>query len=138
MEQYIAYIASASGEKRVNDHRYQHINPEPLLEAMGGDAAACRHMFGTFAQSAPATFARLEQAIHADDAAQVKREAHSLKSMTALVGAGVLTDMLKSIETQSRAEPPVSAQPRLAELQALFADVAAEVRHYVDQVGVAQ
>ncbi|MDR9847265.1 Hpt domain-containing protein [Herbaspirillum huttiense] len=122
----------------MNDHRYQHINPEPLLDAMGGDAAACRHMFGTFAQSAPATFDRLEQAIRADDAAQVKREAHSLKSMTALVGAGVLTELLKSVETQSRAEPPQSAQPQLPELQRLFTAVAAEVRHYVDQVGVAQ
>ena len=122
----------------MNDHRHQHINPEPLLDAMGGDAAACRHMFGTFAQSAPATFDRLEQAIRADDAAQVKREAHSLKSMTALVGAGVLTELLKSVETQSRAEPPQSAQPQLPELQSLFTAVAAEVRHYVDQVGVAQ
>ncbi|WP_288407956.1 Hpt domain-containing protein [uncultured Herbaspirillum sp.] len=122
----------------MNDHSYQHINPEPLLDAMGGDLAACRHMFGTFAQSAPATFARLEQAIRADDAPQVKREAHSLKSMTALVGAGELTDLLKSVELQSRAEPPQSAQPRLAQLQALFSDVAAEVRHFVDQVGVAQ
>ncbi|WP_343741139.1 Hpt domain-containing protein [Herbaspirillum huttiense] len=122
----------------MNDHRYQHINPEPLLDAMGGDAAACRHMFGTFAQSAPATFDRLAQAIRADDAAQVKREAHSLKSMTALVGAGVLTELLKSVETQSRAEPPQSTQPQLPELQSLFTAVAAEVRHYVDQVGVAQ
>lgn len=122
----------------MNDHRYQHINPEPLLDAMGGDAAACRHMFGTFAQSAPAIFDRLAQAIRADDAAQVKREAHSLKSMTALVGAGVLTELLKSVETQSRAEPPQSAQPQLPELQSLFTAVAAEVRHYVDQVGVAQ
>ena len=122
----------------MNDHRYQHINPEPLLDAMGGDVAACRHMFGTFAKSAPATFARLESAILAEEAAQVKREAHSLKSMTALVGAAELTEMLKSIEVQSRAEPPQSAQPRLAELQALFDAVSTEVRHYVDQVGVAQ
>nr|WP_233170749.1 Hpt domain-containing protein [Herbaspirillum sp. ASV7] len=105
---------------------------------MGGDVAACRHMFGTFAKSAPATFARLEAAILADEAAQVKREAHSLKSMTALVGAAELTEMLKSIEVQSRAEPPQSAQPRLAELQGLFDAVSTEVRHYVDQVGVAQ
>lgn len=122
----------------MNDNRYQHINPEPLLDAMGGDVAACRHMFGTFAKSAPATFARLEAAILAEEAAQVKREAHSLKSMTALVGAAELTEMLKSIEIQSRAEPPQSAQPRLAELQGLFDAVSTEVRHYVDQVGVAQ
>lgn len=116
---------------------YQHINPLPLLEAMGGDAAACRHMFGTFVQSAPATFARLEQAIGAEDAQQVKREAHSLKSMTALVGAGALTDLLKLVEQQTRAEPPQSAQPQLVELKQLFAAVAAEVRHYAEQVGVA-
>ncbi len=95
-------------------------------------------MFGTFAKSAPATFARLESAILADVAAEVKRESHSLKSMTALVGATELTDLLKAIEVQSRAEPPQSAQPRLVELQTLFAAVSAEVRHYVDQVGVAQ
>jgi len=121
----------------VNDYHYQHINPEPLLEAMGGDATACRHMFGTFAKSAPANFARLEAAILADDAAQVKREAHSLKSMTALVGAAVLTEMLKAVEVQSRTEPPQSARATLPELRTLFAAVAAEVQHYVDQVGVA-
>lgn len=122
----------------MNDNRYQHINPEPLLDAMGGDVAACRHMFGTFAKSAPAIFARLESAIRTDEAAQVKREAHSLKSMTALVGAAELTDLLKAIEVRSRNEPPDSAQPLLAQLQGLFAAVAAEVQHYVDQVGVAQ
>ncbi|WP_075257818.1 Hpt domain-containing protein [Herbaspirillum camelliae] len=121
----------------MNDYHYQHINPEPLLEAMGGDATACRHMFGTFAKSAPANFARLEAAILADDAAQVKREAHSLKSMTALVGAAVLTEMLKAVEVQSRTEPPQSARATLPELRTLFAAVAAEVQHYVDQVGVA-
>jgi len=122
----------------VNDHRYQHINPEPLLDAMGGDVAACRHMFGTFLKSAPATFARLDAAIQQDDAVQVKREAHSLKSTTALVGAGVLTDMLKAVEVQSRAEPPQSAAASLPELRNLFTAVVAEVQHYVDQVGVAQ
>ncbi|NUU00766.1 Hpt domain-containing protein [Herbaspirillum robiniae] len=120
----------------MNDNPYQHINPEPLLEAMGGDAAACRHMFGTFAKSAPATFGRLEQAITADDAQQVKREAHSLKSMTALVGAGPLTEQLKAIEQLSKAEPPQSAQPQLAELKQLFTAVAAEVSHYVEHAGV--
>ncbi|MBP0596728.1 Hpt domain-containing protein [Herbaspirillum sp. LeCh32-8] len=120
----------------MNDNPYQHINPEPLLEAMGGDAGACRHMFGTFAKSAPATFGRLEAAIAADDAAQVKREAHSLKSMTALVGAGPLTDQLKAIEQLSKAEPPQSAQPQLPSLKKLFNAVAAEVSQYVEQVGV--
>lgn len=120
----------------MNDNPYHHINPEPLLEAMGGDCAACRHMFGTFAQSAPATFARLEAAITADDAVQVKREAHSLKSMTALVGAGPLTDQLKAIEQLSKAEPPQSAKPQLPELKQLFFAVADEVSHYVEQLGV--
>lgn len=133
-----AHRVARQGEKSMNDQRYQHIDPAPLLEAMGGDAAACRHMFGTFAHSAPATFARLEQAIEADDAAQVKREAHSLKSMTALVGAGPLTAMLKAVEQGARAEPAQSARPRLAELRQLFTAVAGEVRHYVEQVGVAQ
>ncbi|MCI1026084.1 Hpt domain-containing protein, partial [Pseudomonas putida] len=79
--------------------------------------AACRHMFATFSQSAPATFTWLEQAIRADDAPQVNREAYSLKSMTDLDGAGVLTDVLKSVESQSRGEPPQSGQRRLPELQ---------------------
>ena len=117
-------------------NHYQHINPEPLLEAMSGDVAACRHMFGTFARSAPETFARLEAAIGMDDAAQVKREAHSLKSMTALVGAGPLTDLLKSVELQSKAEPPQTARPQLAQLQTLFSAVVEEVRHYLEQASI--
>lgn len=116
----------------MNDHSYQHINPQPLLEALGDDLAACRHMFGTFARSAPATFARLEEAIEADDAPRVKREAHSLKSMTALVGAAALTEQLKAVELLARAEPPQSAKAQLAELKALFTAVAGEVRHYVE------
>lgn len=118
----------------MNDIRYQHINPEPLLEAVGGDVATCRHMFATFAQSAQGCFARLEEAIKGNESEQIRREAHSLKSSTALVGAAELTQLLKDIENKLKAEPGVDISAQLSRLQAMFAGVADEVQHYLEQV----
>lgn len=116
----------------MNEIGYHHINPEPLLDAMDGDADACRHMFNTFAQSAPATYARLDQAIAVANLDAVRREAHSLKSSTALVGADTLTALLKNIELQTRSEPAQSGSVQRAELAQLFNAVLEEVRHFVD------
>ncbi|MCA1322824.1 Hpt domain-containing protein [Herbaspirillum sp. alder98] len=110
----------------MNDIQYQHINPEPLLDAVGGDVETCQHMFKTFAQSAPPTYARLEQAMADANHDAVRREAHSLKSSTALVGAEALTALLKRIEQQ----PDASAQR--AELAERFSAVLDEVQHYID------
>lgn len=118
-------------------HVYQFINPEPLLEAMSGDSGACRHMFNTFVQSAPAIFARLQESIQTDSFARIKQESHSLKGMTALVGASVLTELLKSIERQSRDAAPQSVQPQLPELDKQFTAVLSEVKHYVEYQSVA-
>jgi len=122
-------------EKRVNDIQYQHINPEPLLDAVGGDMGTCQHMFKTFAQSAPATYARLEQAIAEANDDAVRREAHSLKSSTALVGADALTALLKTIEQKTRDQPSQGASVYRAELAERFNAVLDEVRHYIDGAG---
>lgn len=115
----------------MNDIQYQHINPEPLLDAVGGDVATCQHMFKTFAQSAPATYARLEQAMADANDDVVRREAHSLKSSTALVGADALTALLKAIEQQTRNAAGDPSTHR-AELSERFTAVLDEVRHYID------
>jgi HPt (histidine-containing phosphotransfer) domain-containing protein len=119
----------------VNQIQYQHINPEPLLEAVGGDVATCQHMFETFAQSAPATYARLVQAMADVNPETVRREAHSLKSSTALVGADALTALLKTIEQKTRDESAPGAGAVRAELSERFNAVLDEVRHYLDGGG---
>lgn len=119
----------------MNDIQYQHINPEPLLNAVGGDVATCQHMFQTFAQSAPPTYVRLAKAIVDNDLDAIRREAHSLKSSTALVGADALTALLKSIEQRSK-EPDVPAIGLHGEeLAERFNAVLDEVRHYIDGAG---
>ncbi|EJN05059.1 Hpt domain-containing protein [Herbaspirillum sp. YR522] len=139
-KQWLKHIAlrilrQGTREKRVNDIQYQHINPEPLLDAVGGDVATCQHMFKTFAQSAPATYARLEQALADGNAEVVRREAHSLKSSTALVGADALTALLKAIEQQTKNAATDDARIHRSELSERFNAVLDEVRHYIDGPG---
>jgi HPt (histidine-containing phosphotransfer) domain-containing protein len=83
MKQYLRILRRPQGETRERQSIPAH-QSRALARRHGGGCrrlpAHVRHL-----RQSAATFARLETAILADDAAQVKREAHSLKSMTALV-----------------------------------------------------
>lgn len=80
---------------------YKHIDPT-VLASMTGDAVTFGTLSQTFLDQSPPMWRSLEAAIKQGDYAKVGHMSHSLKSMTALVGAGELTVGLQRLETNAR------------------------------------
>lgn len=82
--------------------QFQHIDPHVLLAAAAEDVDAFSDLSHTFLRIAPPMLARLKQGEAAGDHAAAMREAHSLKSTAALVGAAQLARMAEEIENRAR------------------------------------
>ncbi|WP_413457634.1 Hpt domain-containing protein [Herbaspirillum huttiense] len=105
---------------------YHHIDPSQLLEAVGGDAGTVASLARTFIDSAPAIFARLEQAAQEGNAERSRHESHSLKGMSAMFQAQVLTMLLQQTEQAAR-NGQTPRPEELVQLQASFALVLDEI-----------
>ena len=115
-------------------HEYRHIDPSQLLDAVGGDAHTVASLARTFSDSAPEIFGRLERAVEAGNADAVRHESHTLKGMSSLFSAQVLTELLLQAEQAGRqGRTPQPAE--LTQLQTLFAQALEEIRHYAQSVG---
>lgn len=82
--------------------QYQHIDPGQLLETVGNDWQAVASLAYTYLDTAPPILEQLERAIDDSDAAAVWRHSHTLKGMSALIGAAPLAAMLSVIELSCR------------------------------------
>lgn len=112
--------------------QYQHIDPHVLLAAAAEDVEAFADLSNTFLRIAPPMLARLQQGEAAGDHAVSVREAHSLKSTAALIGAARLARMAEDIETQARAghDDNVRALDGLAhELACVMDEVRTSIAH---------
>ncbi|WP_075259507.1 Hpt domain-containing protein [Herbaspirillum camelliae] len=117
-------------------HQYRHIDPSALLQAVGGDARTVASLARTFADSAPAIFARLAQAARAGNPEATRHESHALKGMSALFNARALTERLQQTEAAARAGslPPPE---QWTQLQACFDQALEEIRCYAQSAGSA-
>lgn len=115
-------------------HQYRHIDPGQLLDAVGGDTRTVVSLAKTFVESAPEIFGRLERASAAGNTDAVRHESHTLKGMSALFDAKVLTALLLQTEQASRQGqlPPAND---VSQLQTLFAQALEEIRHYAQSAG---
>ncbi|HJV84132.1 MAG TPA: Hpt domain-containing protein [Noviherbaspirillum sp.] len=84
------------------NHSFRLIDPQLLMKATGNDEAAFVHLLGVFLRIAPESLAALESAFRQGDQRAIEKEAHSLKSSLALVGATAASDLLGSLEKNAR------------------------------------
>jgi HPt (histidine-containing phosphotransfer) domain-containing protein len=68
-------------------NQYHLIDPEVLMDATGGSSEAFSELLEIFLRTVPDMLGRLDAAAAAGMHADLAREAHSLKSCLALVGA---------------------------------------------------
>ena len=108
---------------------YLAIDPQALLDASEGDVALFRSLSCIFLDAAPAAFDRMAQAGRSN--AAFIAASHSLRGMTALVGADALTAQLADLELQAR-EGSCPAASALEPVRALLALACAEVRRSID------
>ena len=96
-----------------------------LLEITGGDVTFVDELVDTFLEDAATQLEALRAAAEAGDEAAAVRPAHSLKSNSMNVGATVLADMTRAIETDGRAGAIADLAARVAAVEAEFAGVRA-------------
>jgi len=94
-----------------------------LLEITGGDVAFVDELVDTFLDDATTQLDALRAAAKAGDAGAAVRPAHSLKSNSVNVGATVLADLCRSIETDGRTGTVPGLDARVRDVEAEFAGV---------------
>ena len=73
-----------------------------LAEGVGGDSAFVTELIRGFADDAPALIASARDGLGRDDAAEVRRAAHTLKSNAGTFGALLLSDLCREAEDAAR------------------------------------
>lgn len=94
-----------------------------LLEITGGDQGFVDELVDTFLEDATTQIASLHGAADADDVEAIVRPAHSLKSNAANVGATVLGELSRALETDARAGTVADLTERVARVDAEFGRV---------------
>ncbi|MYM37841.1 Hpt domain-containing protein [Duganella qianjiadongensis] len=107
------------------------IDPAVLLEAAAGSQEIALLLSQTYIDSAPATYARLQQGLQQADFAAIGSQCHALKGMTMLIGARELTALLQEMEQAARQQQRLgAAEQRLAVLYpAVFDEMQLSIRH---------
>ncbi len=99
---------------------------ERLVQAQGGgNPAVAIEFVDLFLPEAALLIDELRRAVLVGDAERIGRAAHTLKSNSALVGAGTLTGLCRALEEAARTPPIVGAPQRLAEILDCFTETAA-------------
>jgi histidine phosphotransfer protein HptB len=106
---------------------YRHIDPAVLFQATGHDLEMFRALSQTYLDTAPAMYARVEQAVRGGAAQAIVHSCHTLRGTAALLGARALTARLAELEQLVRHQG-VAAAGWLAETAALVGAVEQEVR----------
>lgn len=76
---------------------------QQLVELMDGDKELIVDLIDTLVEETPPMLNKLKHALAGQDQGEVQRQAHSLKSSSAQMGASAFADMCKELEHQARA-----------------------------------
>jgi len=86
----------------------------------GNGDALLERVLQAFLRDTPAHLHTIRQAIAADDAEQLRKAAHSLKSSSANIGASALAQRSKDLEQLARNHTTAGAAPLLADMEHSF------------------
>ncbi len=106
LEQYVVAGTrpSVAGAPRA-EARSADVDVARLQELAAGDAALARGLIESFFESAERSLAGIRAATTADDAALLRRSAHTLKGSSANMGARLLQEACAALEEASAARP---------------------------------
>jgi signal transduction histidine kinase/CheY-like chemotaxis protein len=107
---------AAADDGLINLQALEHIR---ALSPSNGDALLER-VLHAFLRDTPQHLHAIRQAIAADDAEQLRKSAHSLKSSSANIGARVLAQRSKELEQLGRNHTTAGAAPLLADMEHSF------------------
>ena len=108
------------------------VDRETLLEGFGGRADLLKHVVEVFLEDAPATLARVKQAIAAGDGAEVAAGAHSLKGSVGLFSQGQAFEGARRLEQIGKSGDLSQAEAVRAEVEESVSRVTTELRTLLD------
>lgn len=119
---------------------HAHFDAEALRKlrgaaTRGNEDAFVANMLDRFLSTTPERLQTLCEAAAAGDCETIEFQAHTLKSSCGYVGAIVMTEICKTLESRARAGDCAEAVPLVAELQASFALVAPRLEAMLAQSG---
>jgi HPt (histidine-containing phosphotransfer) domain-containing protein len=94
-----------------------------LLKIVGGRREDLLELIDSFLEDAPKLLGDMQRALAAGDAGLLQRAAHTLKSISADVGAQGLSRLCQALEAQAKAGEVTGAAERLALAEAEYAQV---------------
>jgi PAS domain S-box-containing protein len=101
------------------------------LEQLGagtGDEAFVAEIIGTFLRDAPALLKTIRAALEHEEAEELRRAAHTLKSNGRIFGATRLAELCQELEAMATAETPPGAADLVAQLDGEYARVEGALR----------
>jgi CheY-like chemotaxis protein len=107
------------------------IDRNALLAGFGGRVDLLKHVVEVFLEDTPVILARLKEAVHAQNAAEVTAGAHSLKGSVGLFSQGQAYEYARRLEHLGRNGDLSEGETLHAELAASLATLTAELRALV-------
>ncbi len=98
-----------------------------LLDSLGGDVEFLVELLDTFFDDAPRQLAAMQAALATNNAEDLRRAAHSMKSNSASFGALVLSKQCKELEDLAKAGSLDIAPGRVAEIEAAYETARSEL-----------
>ena len=108
------------------------VDRDVLLEGFGGRADLLKHVVEVFLEDAPATLARLKQAIQAGNGTEVAAIAHSLKGSVGLFSQGQAFEGIRRLEQVGKSGDLSQAETMRAEVEDSVARLTTELRALLD------
>ncbi len=108
-------------------------NWDYLNEITGGDAEFCAELLGEFLSQTPELIARLEQAIEAGDAPQVRQVAHTLKGSARSIGADSFAQYAAQLENLGRSGELSEAPQAIQQLRAAWSQLQPYLQSAIEQ-----
>ena len=108
---------------------------DALLDTVGGDREFLAELIETYLGDGPGVFEDLRAGLAADDAAVVRRAAHTLKSTSATFGAANLAAICRGIEASAAANDLTELATRVEAAESEFEAVTAALQAVAGQSG---
>jgi HPt (histidine-containing phosphotransfer) domain-containing protein len=114
---------NGEAEQTVNHQVLDPAALETLLEVVGGETALLGELIDSFLEEAPPLVANLRQALEGEDAAELRRAAHTIKSSSHDFGATNLAELCQELENMGKADTLDGAAELVAQVEGEYEQV---------------
>jgi len=119
---------------------HEHLEPKTLqklreIGARANEDTFVKNLLRRFLQGTPERLQALREAAATSDCETLEFQAHTLKSSCGYVGATVMADICRTLESLGRAGDARNAEQLVTDLQKSFAQVTPQLQSFLNGIG---